>query len=256
MVRTAVRGFRLVVFSLLLLCVAPMGAFADAPTGGATYAPPPPPPPDPSTVPLGQPQPIVPGVQAVLLPDGTAAAPADAPPQVQNAIWAANTIQTLPYKYGGGHKSFISRRGYDCSGTVSFALNAAALLKRPLDSSSFMRWGAKGPGRVVHGLHEPRSRVRRDRRPAARHELGRRRWRQGPALARQGPPVGGLQDPPPARLLERPSVRGQGRGARRSGRRPRARLPSANVNGGWVGSGCEPPRRHECPSSGRYAPSS
>ena len=146
MVRTAVRGFRLVVFSLLLLCVAPMGAFADAPTGGATYAPPPPPPPDPSTVPLGQPQPIVPGVQAVLLPDGTAAAPADAPPQVQNAIWAANTIQTLPYKYGGGHKSFISRRGYDCSGTVSFALDAAGLLKRPLDSSSFMRWGAKGPG--------------------------------------------------------------------------------------------------------------
>ena len=146
MVRTAVRGVCLVVFSLLLCCVAPMGARADAPTGGAAYAPPPPPPPDPSTVPLGQPKPIVPGVQAVLLPDGTAAAPADAPPQVQNAIWAANTIQTLPYKYGGGHKSFISRRGYDCSGTVSFALNAAGLLKRPLDSSSFMRWGAKGPG--------------------------------------------------------------------------------------------------------------
>jgi hypothetical protein len=146
MVRTAVRGFRLVVFTLLLCCVAPLSAFADAPTGGATYAPPPPPPPDPSTVPLGQPKPIVPGVQAVLLPDGTAAAPADAPPQVQNAIWAANTIQTLPYKYGGGHKSFISRRGYDCSGTVSFALNAAGLLKRPRDSSSFMRYGAKGPG--------------------------------------------------------------------------------------------------------------
>ena len=78
----------------MLFCVAPVGAFADAPTGGATYTPPPPPPPDPSTVPLGQPQPIVPGVQAVLLPDGTAAAPADAPPQVQNAVWAANTIQT------------------------------------------------------------------------------------------------------------------------------------------------------------------
>jgi hypothetical protein len=146
MVRTAVRGFRLVVFILLLCVVAPVGAYADAPTGGASYTPPPPPPPDPSTVPLGQPQPVVAGVQAVLLPDGTAAAPADAPPQVQNAIWAANTIQTLPYKYGGGHRSFISRRGYDCSGTVSFALNAAGLLKRPLDSGSFMRWGKKGPG--------------------------------------------------------------------------------------------------------------
>ena len=88
----------------------------------------------------------MPGVKAVLLADGTAAAPADAPANVQNAIWAANTLQKLPYRYGGGHKSFISRRGYDCSGTVSFALNAAGLLKRPLDSGSFMRWGKKGPG--------------------------------------------------------------------------------------------------------------
>ena len=49
-------------------------------------------------------QPTVPGTQAVLLPDGTAAAPQDAPPQVQAAVWAANTIQTLPYRYGGGHR--------------------------------------------------------------------------------------------------------------------------------------------------------
>ena len=146
MVRTAARGFRLVVFSLMLCALAPAGASAEA-TGGAAYRPPPPPPPDPSTVPLGQPKPTVPGTRAVLLPDGSAAAPADAPPQVQNAVWAANTIQHLPYRYGGGHQSFISRRGYDCSGTVSFALNAAGLLKRPLDSSSFMRWGYKGPGK-------------------------------------------------------------------------------------------------------------
>ena len=139
------RGFCLVVFMLCLSCVAPAGAFAQAPTGGANYTPPPPPPPAPGTVLPGM-QPTVPGTQAVLLPDGTAAAPQDAPPQVQAAVWAANTIQTLPYRYGGGHRSFISRRGYDCSGTVSFALNAAGLLKRPLDSGSFMRWGAKGPG--------------------------------------------------------------------------------------------------------------
>ena len=155
MVRT-VRGLRLVVFSLMLFCCAPMSALAaDPPTGGATYTPPPPPPPDPSTVPLGQPQPLVPGTRAVLLPDGSAAAPADAPPQIQNAIWAANTIQHLPYKYGGGHKSFISRRGYDCSGTVSFALNAAGLLKRPLDSGRFMRWGAKGPGEWISVYTNP-----------------------------------------------------------------------------------------------------
>jgi hypothetical protein len=146
MVRTAARGFCLVVFTMLFCVVAPVGAFADPGTGGASYTPPPPPAPDPSTVPLGQPKPLVPGVKAVLLADGTAAAPASAPAQVQNAIWAANTIQKLPYRYGGGHKSFISRRGYDCSGTVSFALNAAGLLKRPLDSGRFMRWGKKGPG--------------------------------------------------------------------------------------------------------------
>jgi hypothetical protein len=139
------RGFCLVVFMLCLSCVAPAGAFADPSTGGASYAPPPPPPPDPGIVLPGL-QPTVPGTEAVLLPDGTAAAPLDAPPQVQAAVWAANTIQKLPYRYGGGHRSFISKRGYDCSGTVSFALNAAGLLKRPLDSGRFMRWGAKGPG--------------------------------------------------------------------------------------------------------------
>ena len=139
------RGFCLVVLMLCLSCVAPTGALAEAPTGGAGYQPPPPPLPDPGTILPGA-QPTVPGVQAVLLPDGTAAAPQDAPRQVQAAVWAANTIQKLPYRYGGGHRSFISRRGYDCSGTVSFALNAAGLLKRPLDSGSFMRWGAKGPG--------------------------------------------------------------------------------------------------------------
>jgi hypothetical protein len=139
-----VRGFCLSFF-MLCLCVAPAGALAGAPTGGASYTPPPPPPPDPSTVVPG-PQPTVPGTQAVLLPNGTAAAPADAPPQVQAAVWAANTIQKLPYRYGGGHRSFISRSGYDCSGTVSFALKAAGLLRRPRDSSGFMRYGARGPG--------------------------------------------------------------------------------------------------------------
>src|SRR3954452_22766255 len=129
-----------------LSCVAPAGALAAAPTGGAASMPPPPPPPDQSTVVPG-PQPTVPGTRAVLLPDGTAAAPQDAPPRVQAAVWAANTIQRMPYRYGGGHASFVSPSGYDCSGTVSFALGAAGLLKRPLDSGSFMRWGRRGRGR-------------------------------------------------------------------------------------------------------------
>jgi hypothetical protein len=88
---------------------------------------------------------VVPGAVAQLLPDGSAAAPADAPIQVQNAIFAANRIQDKPYVYGGGHATFASR-GYDCSGTVSYALHGGGLLRSPLDSSSFMSWGRRGPG--------------------------------------------------------------------------------------------------------------
>jgi hypothetical protein len=94
------------------------------------------------------PRPIVPGAVAVLLDTGFAAAPADAPPQVQEAIWAGNEIQDKPYKYGGGHAKSVDS-GYDCSGTVSFALGAAELLRRPRDSGSFMRYGASGPGRWI-----------------------------------------------------------------------------------------------------------
>jgi len=86
-----------------------------------------------------------PGAVAKLLPDGTAAAPADAPPQVQSAIWAANHIQDKPYRYGGGHKDFDDT-AYDCSGTVSYMLHGGGLLDSPLDSSSFMKWGEKGEG--------------------------------------------------------------------------------------------------------------
>ena len=62
-----------------------------------------------------------PGSKATLLPDGTAAAPADAPPEVQAAIFAANKLLDKPYKYGGGHAK-VEDSGYDCSGTVSYAL--------------------------------------------------------------------------------------------------------------------------------------
>ena len=61
-------------------------------------------------------------------------------------IAAANEIIGKPYVYGGGHNARFLSRGYDCSGTVSYALHGADLLSRPLDSSSFMKWGAKGAG--------------------------------------------------------------------------------------------------------------
>jgi len=92
------------------------------------------------------PQPVVAGSVAKIQPDGLAAAPLDAPVEVQNAIWAANAIIGLPYVYGGGHNLRFKSRGYDCSGTVSFALHGANLLRSPLDSGSFMRWGLAGKG--------------------------------------------------------------------------------------------------------------
>jgi hypothetical protein len=78
---------------------------------------------------------------------GRAIAPVDAPPQVKAAIDAANRIVGKPYKYGGGH-ALVEDSGYDCSGTVSYALLGAGLLKgSPLDSGSFMSWGKRGKGK-------------------------------------------------------------------------------------------------------------
>jgi hypothetical protein len=79
--------------------------------------------------------------------NGVAYPPADAPPEVKNAIAAANTIIGLPYKYGGGHKTTFLDNGYDCSGSVSFLLHGGGLLESPLDSSSFMTWGKTGKGK-------------------------------------------------------------------------------------------------------------
>ena len=71
-----------------------------------------------------------------------------APPAVQEIIWAGNQLIGLPYIYGGGHASFVSP-GYDCSGTVSFALHGASLIATPMDSSEFEAWGGHGIGRWV-----------------------------------------------------------------------------------------------------------
>jgi cell wall-associated NlpC family hydrolase len=92
-------------------------------------------------------RPVVNGFKAKLLRNGTAAAPSMAPAEVQRAIWAANRLIGKPYIYGGGHGRFEDK-GYDCSGTVSYALHggSAKLLRTPLDSGSFMRWGDAGKG--------------------------------------------------------------------------------------------------------------
>jgi hypothetical protein len=79
---------------------------------------------------------------------GLALAPADAPAQVKAIIAAGNRIATKPYKYGGGHGRWIDS-GYDCSGSVSFALRGARLISSPLASGGFMSWGRRGRGTWV-----------------------------------------------------------------------------------------------------------
>jgi peptidoglycan hydrolase-like protein with peptidoglycan-binding domain len=68
---------------------------------------------------------------------------------VDRVIRAADRIATKPYRYGGGHKHFPRDSGYDCSGSVSYALHGGGLLAYPLPSGAFKRWGAPGPGRYI-----------------------------------------------------------------------------------------------------------
>ncbi len=67
---------------------------------------------------------------------------------VARIIAAGDEIATRPYVWGGGHGSFISE-GYDCSGSVSYALHGAGLLSSPEDSSALESYGEPGPGREV-----------------------------------------------------------------------------------------------------------
>jgi peptidoglycan hydrolase-like protein with peptidoglycan-binding domain len=67
---------------------------------------------------------------------------------VARVIAAADEIATRPYVYGGGHGSFISE-GYDCSGSVSYALHGGGLLSAPEDSTGLESYGEAGPGRYI-----------------------------------------------------------------------------------------------------------
>jgi cell wall-associated NlpC family hydrolase len=88
------------------------------------------------------------GPRARVLADGTAVAPENAPDVVKRVILAANEIAKFPYKWGGGHGAWRDD-GYDCSGSVSFALAGAGLLGSPLTSGGFLGYGAPGPGRWI-----------------------------------------------------------------------------------------------------------
>lgn len=88
------------------------------------------------------------GDRVTLATDGSAVPPIGAPDPVLSVIKAGNTIRSFPYIWGGGHGSFQDR-GYDCSGSVSYALAAAGLVSEPLDSGEFEKWGDAGKGRWI-----------------------------------------------------------------------------------------------------------
>ena len=89
-----------------------------------------------------------PGSKATLGRDGLAIAPADAPPRVKAVIAAGNEIAKKPYKYGGGHAR-LRDSGYDCSGSMSYALREAGLMKGAMNSTGFMRFDEPGRGRWI-----------------------------------------------------------------------------------------------------------
>jgi cell wall-associated NlpC family hydrolase len=90
--------------------------------------------------------------RTVALSGGRATVPPDAPEAVQRMVAAANQVARLPYVYGGGHgggEGLWVDSAYDCSGSVSFALANAGLLKSPLDSTGLARFGKPGRGKWV-----------------------------------------------------------------------------------------------------------
>lgn len=80
--------------------------------------------------------------------NGTIPIPTGVPEAVQRVVAGGNAIADFPYIWGGGHGSFIAN-GYDCSGSVSYALAAGGLLSAPLVSGDLANWGEPGPGHWI-----------------------------------------------------------------------------------------------------------
>jgi cell wall-associated NlpC family hydrolase len=111
-------------------------AVASPGTGGVAYVKPPPK------------AKVVPGAKGKVNSQGFAIPPASAPSSIKQVVAAGNRIAKTPYKWGGGHQSWDDT-GYDCSGSVSYALHAAGLLASPLVSGDFAHWGESGTGRWI-----------------------------------------------------------------------------------------------------------
>ena len=119
--------------ALVALALVPAGASAACTGGGITSA----------EVDICTPTP-----KARLLTNGMLIPPKSAPPRVKAVIAAANKIRTKPYVFGGGHAKWWDR-GYDCSGSVSYALHGGDFLDSPLPSGPMEKWGSEGEGRWI-----------------------------------------------------------------------------------------------------------
>lgn len=86
--------------------------------------------------------------RTAMIKDGIAYAPRSAPAAVKKAIAAGNRLQRMPYKWGGGHANHDDS-GYDCSGTVSYVLREAGLLRGSMTSRGFFEYGKKGQGNWI-----------------------------------------------------------------------------------------------------------
>jgi hypothetical protein len=117
----------------MALALAPTGAAAECDGGGISSA----------EVDI-----CTPTAKAKLLPNGMVIAPKSAPPRVKAVIAAANRIRSKPYIWGGGHARWWDK-GYDCSGSVSFALHGGRFLESPMPSGPLARWGSAGEGRWI-----------------------------------------------------------------------------------------------------------
>jgi len=119
--------------ALAVLALLPAGASAGCGGGGLT----------PAEVDMCTPTP-----KARLLKNGMLIPPKSAPGRVKRVIAFANRIRTKPYVWGGGHGRWWDR-GYDCSGSVSYALHGGDFLDSPLPSGPMERWGMAGEGRWI-----------------------------------------------------------------------------------------------------------
>jgi hypothetical protein len=126
-------GIALFAALMAIVAVAPGSAAAKCTTGGLT----------PAEIDI-----CTPTAKARLLDNGMLIPPASAPPRVQAVIAAANKIRSKPYIYGGGHARWYDK-GYDCSGSVSFALHGGKFLESPLPSGSMENWAEEGEGRWI-----------------------------------------------------------------------------------------------------------